>query len=127
MIELESVECVAGQGLIGDRFFGHQENYKGQVTFFSEEVYEDLCRLLNIHDRPAWVFRRNLLVRGIDLNALIGKTFSLQAVEFEGVSECSPCYWMNQAFGPGAEQALRGRGGLRARILTDGCLQRRVG
>jgi len=44
-------------------------------------------------------------------------------VRFRGHSECSPCYWMDQAFAPGAEAALKGRGGLRAQILTDGFLE----
>lgn len=124
MIEVPRIECVAGQGLVGDRFFGHQPDYRGQVTFFAWEVYEDLCRVLGVADRPPSVFRRNILCRGADLNALIGRTFTLQGIEFEGVAECSPCYWMNEAFAPGAEEALRGRGGLRARIRTDGVLTR---
>jgi MOSC domain-containing protein YiiM len=59
----------------------------------------------------------------VDLNELIGKQFELQGVQFEGVCECRPCHWMNTAIGPGAEDALRGFGGLRARILTGGILR----
>lgn len=123
MVEVAGVECVAGKGLMGDRFFGYKEDYKGQATFFAMEVHEELCRILGVHNRPPSVFRRNILTRGVDLNGLIGKRFELQGVGFEGVSECTPCYWMDQAFGPGAEAALKGRGGLRARILTDGLLR----
>jgi hypothetical protein len=47
----------------------------------------------------------------------------VQGVRFFGSAECRPCYWMNQAIGPGAEEFLRGQGGLRARILTDGILR----
>jgi MOSC domain-containing protein YiiM len=124
VISVDQVECVAGQGLVGDRFFGHKENYKGQVTFFAAEMYENLCEKLQVTDRDPSVFRRNILTRGADLNALIGKTFEIQGIRFEGMSECSPCYWMDQAFAPGAEEALKGHGGLRARILTTGTLQR---
>jgi MOSC domain-containing protein YiiM len=67
--------------------------------------------------------RRNVITKGVDLNSLIGKRFVIQGVEFEGVCECSPCHWMNEAIAPGAEAALHGRGGLRARILTDGQLK----
>jgi MOSC domain-containing protein YiiM len=122
MREVASVQCVAGRGLVGDRYYDFKADYKGQVTFFSLEVYEDLCRRFN-HRPPPSVFRRNVLVEGIDLNARIGHTFELQGVRFEGVEECRPCYWMNRAFGPGAEAALQGRGGLRARILSDGVLR----
>jgi hypothetical protein len=66
--------------------------------------------------------RRNVVVEGIDLPALIGARFSLGGVTFEGTAESTPCYWMDQAVGPGAEAWLKGRGGLRARILTDGDL-----
>jgi hypothetical protein len=45
-------------------------------------------------------------------------------VEFEGICECKPCYWMDYAIAPGAEQFLQGRGGLRAKILSDGILAR---
>jgi MOSC domain-containing protein YiiM len=64
-----------------------------------------------------------VLTRGVDLNTLIGSEFEVQGVRFEGVRECSPCYWMDQAFAPGAEAWLKGRGGLRARILTAGWLK----
>ena len=69
------------------------------------------------------VSRRNVITRGVDLNLLIGKKFEVQGVAFEGTSECSPCHWMNQAIARGAEAALHGRGGLRAKILTDGLIR----
>lgn len=123
IVEVASVECVAGRGLRGDRFFDHKDDYKGQITFFSWEVYEYLCRQLGIRDKQIGVLRRNAITRGIDLNTLVGRVFEVQDVQFQGMAECSPCYWMNTAFGPGAEDALRGRGGLRARILTSGILR----
>lgn len=56
-------------------------------------------------------------------HTLVGREFQIQGIRFHGIAECSPCYWMNTAFGLGAEDALRGRGGLRARILTNGVLR----
>ncbi|MEI8342757.1 MAG: molybdenum cofactor biosysynthesis protein, partial [Verrucomicrobiota bacterium] len=67
--------------------------------------------------------RRNVITTGVNLNELIGKRFDIQNVQFEGIEECRPCHWMDQAFAPGAEQWLKGRGGLRARILTNGVLR----
>lgn len=124
-LPLSEVECVAGRGLMGDRFFDYKENYKGQITFFAEEVWLDLCARFGVApaDRPPGVFRRNVVTRGADLNSLIGRDFTLQGVVFEGVAECTPCYWMDQSFAVGAHAALAGRGGLRARILTDGVLR----
>ena len=55
----------------------------------------------------------------------VGKRFRFQGVEFEGTEECKPCYWMDEAVAPGAEEFLKAnfRGGLRARILSDGVLR----
>jgi MOSC domain-containing protein YiiM len=123
LVSVAEAECVAGSGLKGDRFFKHKPGYKGQITFFSNEVFEALCKNLDIQGKEPSVLRRNVLTRGIDLNALIGKTFAIQGVLFEGTEECRPCYWMDTALAPGAEAALRGRGGLRAKILEGGTLR----
>jgi hypothetical protein len=122
--ELTDVECVAGKGLRGDRYFGYREDYKGQVTFFAWEVYKDLCKQLSVLDKGPSVLRRNVIVEGVDLGALVDSEFTIQGVKFLGVEECSPCYWMERAFGPGAEEALKGRGGLRAKVVTSGKLRR---
>ncbi len=120
---LNEVECVAGRGLVGDRYFDFKEDFKGQVTFFSAEVFEELREKYGEVDVAA--LRRNVLVRGGDLEGLVGKKFSVQGVVFEGSEECKPCYWMDEAVGAGAEDFLKGkcRGGLRARILSDGRLR----
>lgn len=123
LLEVDEIECVAGHGIHGDRFFDYQEDYKGQITFFSNEVFDDVCRVLAAGGKSPGVARRNVVTQGVDLNSLIGKRFVVQGIQFEGVCECKPCYWMDQAIAPGAEQALKDRGGLRARILTDGILR----
>jgi MOSC domain-containing protein YiiM len=123
MVECPEVKCVAGRGLEGDRFFDYKTDYRGQVTFFANEVYEQLCAEFDVWDRPPSVFRRNILTTGVDLPALIGQEFEVQGVRFLGTAESAPCDWMNLAFAPGAEARLRGRGGLRAKILTDGTLR----
>ncbi len=124
-LSVPEVECIAGQGLAGDRYFGHREDYKGQVTFFACETYEALCREFSITDKNPGVFRRNIITRGVDLNAWIGRDFEIQGITFRGTEEAAPCRWMNTAFCAGAEASLRGRGGLRARILSDGLLRAR--
>ncbi len=122
MLEVSELECVASMGIRGDRYFRHEENYKGQITFFAAEVYDILCAQFALYDKSPGVFRRNVVTRGNDLNSLVGKEFVIQDIRFFGTEICKPCYWMDQAFHSGAEAALRGRGGLRARILTDGTL-----
>lgn len=124
LVPLEEVECVAGRGLRGDRFFDYKPDYAGQITFFSLDVFDALRRELNLPDALPEATRRNAFTRGADLNALMGAEFELQGIRFAGVGECTPCDWMDLAIGPGAEQWLKGNGGLRARILTDGVLKR---
>jgi MOSC domain-containing protein YiiM len=123
MVEVDELPCVAGRGIKGDRFFDHQEDYKGQITFIADEMFQALRQQFGV-EKPPSVFRRNVLTRGAELTALIGVEFTLQGIRFAGIEECRPCHWMDEAFAPGAEAAMRGRGGLRARILTDGMLRR---
>ena len=122
MIETSKMECVAGYGIRGDRYFDFKDDYKGQITFFSLEVFDELCSAMQIQPRSPSQARRNVITRGVDLNDLIGQEFEVQGVRFSGTEECRPCYWMDGAFAPGAQEFLRGRGGLRAKILTDGKL-----
>ncbi len=122
LIEVDRIECVAGHGIRGDRFFDYKDNYKGQITFFSLEVFERLRAKFPEMDKGAGVLRRNVIVSGVDLNALIGEEFELQGVRFRGTAHCKPCYWLDTAFAPGTEKALAGNGGLRALILTSGWL-----
>lgn len=122
---VSEIECVAGMGLRGDRYFGYKPDFKGQVTFLDADVVQAVRERFSRPDLSSSVFRRNLVVRGIDLAAWQGKRFRFQGVEFEGSEECAPCYWMDQAAAPGCEEFLKGgfRGGLRARILSDGVLR----
>jgi MOSC domain-containing protein YiiM len=123
ILEVKEIECVAGRGIRGDRFFDYPENHKGQITFFCMEVLEDLQTKLALPNALPSDPRRNVLVRGVDLPSLIGQEFEIQGVRFLGTEECSPCYWMDHALKPGAKDLLKGRGGLRARILTSGRLR----
>jgi molybdopterin synthase catalytic subunit len=120
-----SVECVAGMGLRGDRYFGYKPDFKGQVSFFDAAAVEAVREQFSQADLSSAVFRRNLIVRGIDLAEWVGKCFRFQGIDFEASEECKPCYWMDEVVAPGAEEFLKAkfRGGLRARILSDGVLR----
>lgn len=123
LIEQAELRCVTGRGIEGDRFFDYKDNYKGQISFFSSEVFEEVCKRLGVRGKSPGVTRRNVITADVDLNSLVGKEFQIQGVRFAGTAECSPCYWMDLAIAPGAEKLLQGRGGLRARILSDGILR----
>ena len=118
-----SIELVAGRGIKGDRFFDWKEDYKGQVTFIDTRIIAKVRAHSGNPDLPAAAFRRNVVIEGLDLNALIGKQFRLGGVLLEGSEECKPCYWMDEACGkPGTESLMKGHGGLRCRILESGIL-----
>jgi MOSC domain-containing protein YiiM len=123
MIEVARVRLLAGRGVEGDRY-SRRDGAKGQITFFAEEAWLRLCTELGRTDRQPDVFRRNVIVRGTDLLALVGREFVVQGVRFRGVEHCKPCFWMEQAFAPGT-LGLLGEwkaGGLRASVLSDGWL-----
>lgn len=121
-VSVNEITCHANKGIEGDRFYGYRPDYKGQITFFSWDIYEAAKREFNAPALQPQAFRRNVLISGTDLPSLIGQRFTLGGVTFLGTEESRPCYWMNGAIAPGADQWLRGHGGLRAKILTDGQL-----
>ena len=114
------VRVRAGWGIEGDRFFGYRPDYNGQITFFGWEIFLAARQHFGVPALRADAFRRNVIIEGVHLPDLIGARFTLGGIEFEGMGEAKPCHWMNSAVAPGAEEWLRGRGGLRAKVLTDG-------
>jgi MOSC domain-containing protein YiiM len=127
-LDVAEVEAVAGQGLAGDRYFGVAAHYDAQVTFAAWEVFQALEAEFG---RAYWSpihMRRNIVIEGVPLNQLIGQPFILDfgdhQVEFLGAKHCAPCAWMDAMLAPGAQKFLRGRGGLRARIVTSGRIRR---
>jgi len=122
------VEVVAGRGILGDRFFGRASRTRSAMSFVAVEALEEVARELGAAGvlDPA-LMRRNVVTRGIDLNALRRQRFALRqgdaVLEFEAGGETSPCAWMDRALAPGACDLLRGRGGLRASPLTGGVLR----
>jgi MOSC domain-containing protein YiiM len=112
-------------GLRGDRYFGVRPDSKGQVTFFEAGVVEDARRLFKLPRLPASVFRRNLIVSGVALAEWKARRFRFQGVEFEGTQECTPCEWMDRVVAPGTRDFLKAnfRGGLRAKVVTNGTIR----
>ncbi len=120
IVERDGLKLIAGKGIVDDRFFEYEEDYKGQISFFDWAVYERVRDEVVKGALEPSKFRRNVLINGVDLNSLIGKEFSINGVRFTGSSECSPCFWMDEACSEGTYEFLKGKGGLRARILDDG-------
>jgi MOSC domain-containing protein YiiM len=68
------------------------------------------------------VYRRNITIAGVNLCELIGKQFYVGEVLFEGVAHCNPCTWMDAVIAKGTYRLMKGRGGLRAKVLEVGNL-----
>lgn len=125
----EQVDVVADEGIPGDRFFGSSSSLASAVSFIAAEAVEAVEDELGLArgSVDARQARRNVVTRGINLNALRHSTFTLDTgdgpITFEAAGETSPCTWMDDRLAPGARDALRGRGGLRALPRTSGVLR----
>ncbi|MFE2267416.1 molybdenum cofactor biosysynthesis protein [Streptomyces griseosporeus] len=111
-----------GLGLVGDRYFGRPAHRDASVTLMTvERLPLDIAASVDLRHT-----RRNVLLRGVDVDALVGATVSLDCgegpVEFAVNRPARPCAWMDVTVGPGAQRALRGGGGVRCTPLTDGVL-----
>ena len=122
---VESVRVRAHKGLVGDRYFGTKFTF-ATVTLIAEESISWLEGELGTGPFDPALSRRNLVTRGVDVDALARTTFTIDGghgpVRFRSLTPANPCAWMNEAFAPGAHQALRGRGGIRCEPLDDGVL-----
>ncbi|WP_028672419.1 MOSC domain-containing protein [Saccharospirillum impatiens] len=108
-----------GKGLEGDRFNG-RETSKRQVTVIQQEHLHVIASCLQRESIGPEVFRRNLVVSGLNLLALKGKRFRIGDAVFEYTGLCHPCSKMEKALGPGAYNAMRGHGGITARVIEGG-------
>lgn len=118
MREVESAELIPVTGLVGDRYLGGSG--KRAVTLIQAEHLPAIAALSgNAQVAPA-ILRRNLVIAGIPLIALKDRRFRIGEAMLEGTGECDPCSRMEAALGPGGYNAMRGHGGLTARVLAGG-------
>ena len=116
---VERARAVAGRGLEGNRYFLDEPEPGRALTLIQAEALEDLERDTGIRLSAA-ESRRNVLTRGIDLNALVGKRFRVGEAECYGVELCEPCATLEGMTQPGVIRGLVHRAGLNADILSDG-------
>lgn len=122
---VDRVEAVAGLGLEGDHRTRHRQpdpRAKRQVTLIQAEHLEAVDRMVDRGVTPDMT-RRNLVVSGINLRSLKDRRFRVGGVVLEGTGECHPCSRMEETLGPGGYQAMRGHGGLTARVVEGGTLE----
>ena len=121
--EVNSIEVLANQGIIGDRHFKEFNDPYSQLSLIESENidYYNIKYGLNI---PYIDFRRNIITKGIRLNDLVGKKFLVGEVELEGIDLCRPCRHLCELLDQDniIKEFLR-RGGLRCQILSSSSIE----
>ena len=118
---VERVEAHAGKGLAGNRYYWEDGSAPdgNALTLIAAEALEAFGEETGVKLSAA-ASRRNVLTRGIDLNALVGKHFRVGDVECVGIELCEPCAHLTSLTHPKVLRGMVHRAGLNADILTDG-------
>ena len=119
MLLRDRVTLVAGQGLNGDRYATTHDGPR-QVTLIAAEDIAAIAGFLGRESVAPALLRRNLVTAGMNLTALKGRRFRIADVVLEGAGDCAPCSRMEEALGTGGYNAVRGHGGICARVIAGG-------
>ncbi|MDA9596293.1 MOSC domain-containing protein [Candidatus Pelagibacter sp.] len=121
--EVNSINVLANQGIVGDRHFKEFNNPYNQLSLIESENidYYNIKYSLNI---PYINFRRNIVTKGIQLNDLVGKKILVGNIELEGIDLCRPCRHLTEVLGQDniIKEFLR-RGGLRCQVLSSSSIK----
>lgn len=120
---VESARAIASRGLEGDHRMDKTPGSARQITLISEEFIRQIAYFTSRDSIDPALLRRNLVVRGINLNALRHQHFTIGEALFEATALCHPCSRMEEALGEGGVAAMIGHGGLCARILDTGTIR----
>lgn len=119
---VNEVEAEPDYGLKGDHFHG-QGDGKRQVTLIQGEHLDAVGEFLNGASADPSLARRNIVVRGLNLFSLQDRRFRIGEVLLEHSGPCHPCSRMEENFGPGGYNAMRGHGGITARVVEGGIIR----
>jgi len=122
IVSVREVQAMTDHGLAGDHAGGNSGG-KRQVTLIQWEHLSVLARLVGRDDIDPALLRRNLAVSGINLLALRNGTFAIGDVVLAGTGVCAPCSRMEAALGAGGFNAMRGHGGITARVVAGGVIR----
>ena len=121
IIVVDKVEVNLKSGLIGDRYAGRSG--KRQITLMQAEHLPVIASLLNLDSIDPATLRRNICITGLNLLALKEKHFQIGEAVLEYTGLCHPCSFMEKTFGQGGYNAIRGHGGITARVLKAGVIK----
>ena len=120
---LKAVDAVVvspEEGLLGDHYQGKSK--KRQVTLIQKEHLDAVAHILKLEEVDPGLTRRNIVISGINLLALKDRQFQIGAVVLEMTGLCYPCSRMEENFGPGGFNAMRGHGGINAKVIRGGTI-----
>ena len=130
MVSQSSVKLEIGRGIVGDRYYVSKGTYSRklekthdfEVTLIEREEIDVFNQATGL-DYGAGAFRRNIVTRGVRLNNLVGKEFSIGDLKFMGVRLCEPCAYLAELLGSEFLNLMAHKAGLRAQILVDGSIE----
>jgi MOSC domain-containing protein YiiM len=122
MVALQNVQVNLENGLEGDRFRGRVESSR-QVTLIQQEHLSAIAAYLDRDAVAPSLLRRNIVVSGINLLALKDKFFRIGDAVLECTGLCHPCSKMERQLGDGGYNAMRGHGGITARVREAGSVR----
>ena len=122
MLIANSAVMISGRGIKGDHYDSRQ-NEPRQVTLIAIEDIAAIASFLGKEGIGPELLRRNFVTRGINLVALKGRRFRIGPTLLEWSGECAPCSRMETNLGPGGFNAVRGHGGITARVIEGGEVQ----
>ena len=123
ILVVEEAEVVVGQGLVGDHHSKKKTGGDRQVTLVQKEHLAVIAQWVQKVEVTPELLRRNLLVSGINLVSLKKQTFRIGEVVLQGTGNCAPCSRMEENLGEGGYQAMRGHGGITAKVISGGTIQ----
>ena len=117
--EVDSIEVIANQGIVGDRHFKKFNDPYNQISLIESEGIDNYNIKFGLN--ISYIdFRRNVVTKGIKLNALVGKKFKVGTVELEGLDLCRPCRHLSEILNQNniIKEFIK-KGGLRCQILSS--------
>ena len=122
MQKVNSVEVVAGKGLVNDRYFKTNNSNTCQITLIESENIDNYNQLSGT-SIPYLSFRRNIVTKGIRLNELVGKELSIGKVQLKVHRLCEPCLYLQEKLKQeNFVKKLLHKSGLRCEILKSGTI-----
>jgi MOSC domain-containing protein YiiM len=129
LVEVKETRAVPGKGLAGDRYFDKHGTYSGrpgtgrEVTLIEAEALEAAKKDYAIELEPG-SHRRNVVTRGVALNHLVGREFTVGAARLKGTRLCEPCTYLEELLAvPRSKLSLVHRGGLRCDVVSEGVIK----